>query len=68
MNGCSRATGGVIAPIWPVRPIEWRTVAEPGYLVSVFAVLISAVVAAELLTRLDEVAASFAATPTVSTG
>ncbi|MEN6342196.1 MAG: hypothetical protein ABFC89_06500 [Methanospirillum sp.] len=36
----------VVSPYWPVYPIEWRVVAELGFLVSAFAVLISAVLAA----------------------
>jgi hypothetical protein len=35
-----------VSPYWPVYPIEWRFVADLGFLVSAFAVLISAALAA----------------------
>lgn len=38
----------VVSPFWPVYPIEWRVVAELGFLASAFAVLISAGLAAHL--------------------
>ena len=36
----------VVSPYWPVYPIEWRAVAELGFLASAFIVLISADLAA----------------------
>ena len=36
----------VRAPYWPVWPIEWRTVAELGFLVCILAALIAAIIAA----------------------
>ena len=35
-----------VSPYWPVYPIEWRVVAELGFLASAFAVLVAAVLAA----------------------
>ena len=32
----------VRAPYWPIWPIEWRAVAEFGFLVSAFVALVSA--------------------------
>ena len=38
----------VRAPCWPVWPIEWRTVAEFGFLVTAFAAMVSAGLAGHL--------------------
>lgn len=63
MRLCLIARGLTVAPIallvgygyvlevhalyWPVWPIEWRTVAELGFLVCAFVALVSAVLAAQ---------------------
>lgn len=37
---------GVWGPCWPVRPVEWRTVGELGFLVCAITAVVSAIIAA----------------------